>query len=82
MKSDSGHWPDNPEPLIRDPNGDYVKYDDLLLAWQESNDYQRLISQLADGIKQIYAITGEDERVADICNPLIESSRLYADFDK
>lgn len=26
----SGSWKDNPEPLVRDDTGDYVKYDDAV----------------------------------------------------
>ena len=43
----TGHWPDNPEPLVRDDSGDYVKHSDLLEALrqrdearQEATDYR------------------------------------------
>ena len=26
----TGNWPNNPEPLVRDDNGDYVKYSDVV----------------------------------------------------
>ena len=32
----TGYWPDNPEPLVRDTSGDYVKYDDCKALCDEA----------------------------------------------
>lgn len=41
----------------------------------ETEDYRRLLTEARDALQEIYANNGEDERVSDICSPLID--KLY-----
>ena len=47
----------------------------LTFARSEIQDQHNLISDLREGLQTIYAERGEDQLIADICDPLIESSR-------
>lgn len=45
----TGNWPDNPESLVRDNNGDYVLYDQVVNAISEllnEPDKDSIIKQL------------------------------------
>ncbi|MGB0899606.1 MAG: hypothetical protein ACPGSN_10140, partial [Psychrobium sp.] len=75
----TGCWPGNPEPLVRDANGDYVEYVEWLLAEGKANDYLRMLNDTISALKQIYAEHGEDEKIAGLCTPLIEKTRMLVD---
>lgn len=34
----NGYWPQNPEPLVRDDNGEYVKYSECTWTWDDNPD--------------------------------------------
>lgn len=42
----TGHWPDNPEPLVRDNSGDYVKHSDLLEALRQRDEARKLAEDM------------------------------------
>ena len=52
----TGFWPENPEPLVRDDSGDFVKYDDairLKIAVQTLID---AFDKLAVDDRKVYAL--------------------------
>lgn len=45
---------------------------------QSENDcYYKLVQKLREGLQEIYANNGEDEFIANICNPLIDQTRDF-----
>jgi hypothetical protein len=50
----------------------------LTIAMQndEINALRQLVNNMREGLQTLYAMRGEDELVSDICNPLIEKSRV------
>lgn len=47
----------------------------LMMKEDDKNYYQDLVVELRQGLMEIYAERGEDQFIANICNPLIEKSR-------
>ncbi|WP_102798748.1 hypothetical protein [Bowmanella denitrificans] len=49
----------------------------LQLANITIEDQSRLIGRLREALQHIYAMRGEDELIASVCNPLIDQTRYY-----
>ncbi len=47
---------------------------ELMLAEGRADDSWALVQEMRVGFQEIYAKRGEDELIANICNPLIEKS--------